>query len=90
MGRAALYTIEFRRLAGRIGWPDDVCIDLIRRGLLEDVKTEFDKLDKPKNLFEATNSIINIDRKCLLKQKIKTNDYKPKSGKSFKTKKTRN
>ena len=86
LGRAALYTIEFRRLAGRIEWPNDVFIDLIKRGLLEDVKTVFDKLDKPKILFEATNSIINIDRKCLLKQKVKTNDYKPRSGKSFKRK----
>ncbi|OUM70680.1 hypothetical protein PIROE2DRAFT_28204, partial [Piromyces sp. E2] len=33
LGKATFYTIEFRRLARRIGWPDSVLIDLIRRGL---------------------------------------------------------
>ena len=83
-GKAALFTIEFRRLAGRIGWPDDVFIDLIRRGLLEEVKKEFDKLDKPKTLFDATNAIISIDKKCILEQKTKFNKAKDNNGSTFK------
>ena len=38
LGKAAFYIIEFRRLAKRIGWDDQVNIDLIRRGLLEEVR----------------------------------------------------
>ena len=64
LGKAAFYTIEFRSLAKLIRWPDNVLIDLIRRGLLEEVKEEFDKIKKPSNLFEATNIIISIDKKC--------------------------
>jgi len=64
LGKAAFYTIEFRRLAKRIGWPDNILIDLIRRGLLEEVKEEFDKIKKPSNFFEATNIKISIDKKC--------------------------
>jgi len=44
LGKAAFFTNEFRRLASRIGWNDDVFIDLIRRGLLEEVRLEFDKI----------------------------------------------
>jgi len=51
LGKAAFFTIEFRRLASRIGWNDDVFIDLIRRGLLEEVRLEFDKIERPKTLF---------------------------------------
>jgi len=66
LGNAAEYTIEFRRLAGRLGWPDEVLNDIIGRGLLDCVREEFDKLDKPTTLFEATNLIISIDRKLYL------------------------
>eukprot|EP00833_Pecoramyces_ruminatium_P012447 jgi/Orpsp1_1/1186479/evm.model.d7180000050916.1 len=57
LGKAAFYTIEFRRIAKRIGWSDEVYIDLIRRGLLEEVRKEYDKAERPTNLFEATNLI---------------------------------
>ncbi|OUM68914.1 hypothetical protein PIROE2DRAFT_38727, partial [Piromyces sp. E2] len=77
LGKAAYYTIEFRRLASRIGWEDKVYIDFIRRGLLEIVKKEFNKTDIPESLFDATNLIITLDKKCFLnlneKQKFKIN-----------------
>jgi len=76
LGKAAFFTIEFRRLANRIGWPDDVNIDLIRRGLVEEVHKKFDKLEKPKNLFEATNIIIGIDKKCFIEQELKIKEQK--------------
>jgi len=67
LGKATFYTIEFRRLSRRIGWQDNVLIDLIRRGLIDEVKEEFDKVkNKPQTLFEATNRIIEIDKRCLL------------------------
>jgi len=76
LGKAAFFTIEFRRLANRIGWPDDVNIDLIRRGLVEEVRKKFEKLEKPKNLFEATNIIIGIDKKCFIEQELKIKEQK--------------
>eukprot|EP00833_Pecoramyces_ruminatium_P015970 jgi/Orpsp1_1/1190002/evm.model.d7180000076044.2 len=42
LGKAAFYTIEFG-IVKRIGWSDEVYIDLIRRGLLEEVRKEYDK-----------------------------------------------
>lgn len=81
LGKAAFFTIEFRRLASRIGWNDDVFIDLIRRGLLEEVRLEFDKIERPKTLFEATNSIISIDKKCFINNLAKTNKSTNKSQK---------
>ena len=75
LGKATFYTIEFRRLSRRIGWQDNVLIDLIRRGLIDEVKEEFDKVkNKPQTLFEATNMIIEIDKRCLLNNKI-TNSH---------------
>ena len=78
LGKAAFYTIEFRRLAKRIGWNDGVYIDLIRRGLLEEVQKEFDKAERPSNLFEATNLIITLDKKCYLETNLKSKDKSPK------------
>ncbi|OUM63002.1 hypothetical protein PIROE2DRAFT_43743 [Piromyces sp. E2] len=73
LGKATFYTIKFRRLARRIGWPDSVLIDLIRRDLLEDVKKEFDNVkNKPKTLFEVANVIIEVDKKLLLNNKYKS------------------
>ena len=43
-----------------IGWPDEVLIDIIGKGLLDKVREEFDKLEKPSTLFEATNIIIGM------------------------------
>jgi len=71
LGKAAFYTIEFRRLAKRIGWEEKVNIDLIRRGLLEEVRKEYDKVKKPLTLFETTNLIITLDKKCFLETKLK-------------------
>ena len=69
LGKATFYTIEFRRLLRRIGWQDNILIDLIRRELIDEVK-EFDKVkNKPQTLFEATN-IIEIDKRCLLNNKV--------------------
>jgi len=83
LGNVAEYTIEFRRLAGRLGWPDEVLIDIIGKGLLDKVREEFEKLEKPSTLFEATNIIIGIDKKYFLesclrhKQKNKFNGKMP-------------
>lgn len=63
-------------MVSRIGWTDDVNIDLIRRGLLEEAQKRFDKEEKPKDLFEATNLIISIDKRCYLDQELKTKDKK--------------
>ncbi|OUM61901.1 hypothetical protein PIROE2DRAFT_44845 [Piromyces sp. E2] len=71
LGKANFYTIEFRRLARRIGWPYSVLIDLIKRGLLEDVKKEFDNVrNKPKTLFEVANVIIEVDKKLSNSNKL--------------------
>ena len=51
-------------------------IDLIRRGLVEEVRKKFDKLEKPKNLFEATNIIIGNDKKCFIEQELKIKEQK--------------
>jgi len=75
LGSVADYTIEFRRLAGRLNWPDEVLTDIIGKGLLDKVREEFDKVDKPTTLFEATNLIIGIDKKCYLENLIRN---KPK------------
>jgi len=84
LGEAAEYTIEFRRLAGRLGWPDEVLIDIIGKGLVDRVREEFDKLNKPDTLFEATNTIIGIDKKCYLESCIRhKSDNKSKASKSF-------
>jgi len=64
LGSVADYTIEFRRLAGRLRWPDEVLVDIIGKGLIDRVCEEYDKQEKPKTLFEATNIIIGIDKKC--------------------------
>jgi len=53
-----------------------VNIDLIRRGLVEEVRKKFDKLEKPKYLFEATNIIIEIDKKCFIEQELKIKEQK--------------
>jgi len=71
LGSAAEYTIEFRRLAGCLGWPDKVLIDIIGKGLIDRVREEFDKLDKPETLLEATNIIIGIDKKYYLESCIR-------------------
>jgi len=76
LGGVADYTIEFRRLAGRLGWPDNVLIDILGKGLLDKVREEFDKMDRPTTLFEATNLIIGIDKKCYLETLIRN---KPKN-----------
>jgi len=60
-------------LAGRLGWPDEVLIDIIGKGLLDKVREEFEKLEKPSTLFEATNIIIGIDKKCFWKVVYATN-----------------
>ena len=77
LGKAAYYTIEFRQLAKRIGWDDNVYIDIIRRGLLDEVKEEFDKETRPSSLFDATNLIITLDKKCLLDSKSKSKNKTP-------------
>jgi len=78
LGKAAYYTIEFRRLATRIGWNDKIFIDLIRRGLLEEVQKEFGKAETPKSLFDATNLIITLDKKCFLDSNLKAKSKNPK------------
>ncbi|OUM57057.1 hypothetical protein PIROE2DRAFT_18070 [Piromyces sp. E2] len=83
LGSAAEYTIEFRRLSGRLGWPDKVLVDIIGKGLIDRVREEFDKLDKPDTLFEATNIIIGIDKKCYLESCIRNKSGKHSSHKSF-------
>jgi len=55
LGKVAEFTIEFRQLAARLGWPDEVLTDIIGKGLMDKVREEYDKIDKPKTLFEATN-----------------------------------
>jgi len=87
LGSVAEYTIEFRRLAGRLGWPDEVLIDIIGKGLVDKVREEFDKVEKPSTLFEATNTIIGIDKKCYLESSLrnKTKNFK-KNHKSFQKK----
>jgi len=77
LGGVAEYTIEFRRLIGRLGWPDKVLIDIIRKGLIDRVREEFDKVKKPDTLFKTTNIIIGIDKKCYLESCIcnKTGNY---------------
>eukprot|EP00833_Pecoramyces_ruminatium_P008925 jgi/Orpsp1_1/1182957/evm.model.c7180000083281.1 len=88
LGEAAEYTIEFRRLAGRLGWSDEVLIDIIGKGLVDRVREEFDKLDKPTTLFEATNTIISIDKKCYLESCIRNKQNSHgKNRKSFNKKK---
>jgi len=85
LGNVADYTIEFRRLAGRLGWPDEVLVDIIGKGLLDRVREEYDKQQKPKTLFEATNIIIGIDKKCYLESCIrhKSNNNHYKNHKTF-------
>jgi len=71
-GGAAEFTIEFRRLAGQFGWPDNVLIDILRKGLLDKVREEFIKFtERPKTLFEATNLVIEIDKKCHLESLLR-------------------
>jgi len=79
LGNAAEYTIEFRRIAGRLGWPDEVLIDIIGKGLFDKVREEFDKLERPKTLFEATNLIIGIDKKCYLESCLRNKSNKSKN-----------
>jgi len=78
LGNAADYTIEFRRLALRLGWPDEVYIDLIGKGLLDKVREEYSKIDRPETLFDASNSIIAIDKKCYLESCLRNrnNNFK--------------
>jgi len=84
LGSAADYTIEFRRLAARLGWPDEVLIDIIGRGLINKVREEFDKQEKPTTLFEASNIIIGIDKKCYLENCLRDNSNRiHKNNKSF-------
>ena len=71
LGSVADYTIEFRRLAGRLRWPDEVLVDIIGKGLIDRVREEYDKQEKPKTLFEATNIIIGIDKKCYIESCIR-------------------
>ena len=71
LGKAAEYTIEFRKIASRLGWPDSVFIDIIGKGLIDQVRDEFDKVKNPKTLFEATNIIINIDKKCYIENSLR-------------------
>jgi len=87
LGEVAEYTIEFRRLAGRLGWPDKVLIDIIGKGLIDRVREEFDKLDKPDTLFEATNTIIGIDKKCYLECYIRNKPNSKNKSKTFYRKK---
>jgi len=75
-------------LAGRLGWQDEVFIDLIGRGFLSKVRDEFDKVDKPETLFEATNLIIGLDKKCLIENRLNyTPSYHNKSHKTYSRKK---
>jgi len=83
LGKVADYTIEFRRIANRIGWHDEVFMDIIGKGLLDRVREEYDKVDKPKNLFEATNIIIGIDKKCYLENCIRNKNNYSKNNKTF-------
>lgn len=83
LGKVAEFTIEFRQLAARLGWPDEVLIDIIGKGLMDKVREEYDKIDKPKTLFEATNIIINIDKKCYIESCIKNHDEQEYKKKSF-------
>ncbi|OUM62195.1 hypothetical protein PIROE2DRAFT_11604 [Piromyces sp. E2] len=52
-------------------------------GLIDRVREEFDKLDKPDILFEATNIIIGIDKKCYLESCIRNKSGKHSNHKSF-------
>jgi len=71
VGKAAIYIIEFRRLSGRIDWLDIILQDLIRRGLLPEIRKEYDKIEKkPDTLFETTNLIIDVDKKYYLKNNL--------------------
>ena len=81
LGNAAEYTIQFRHLATRIKWPDSVLIDLLRRGLIEEVREEYDKKDLPTKLFEATNLIIKIDKYCYFRNNILNNGINEKTNK---------
>ena len=92
LGNVAEYTIEFRRLAGRLGWPDEVLVDIIGKGLIDRVREEYDKQEKPKSLFEATNIIIGIDKKCYLESRIrhKSNNNRNYHNKSQKRKQDSN
>ena len=83
LGKVAEFTIEFRQLAARLGWLDEVLIDIIGKGLMDKVREEYDKIDKPKTLFEATNIIINIDKKCYIESCIKNHDEQEYKKKSF-------
>jgi len=91
IGKAAEYTIEFRSLARRLGWPDKVLIDIIGSGLIDDVREEFDKVEKPSTLFEATNIIIRIDKNFyfekLLRKESKNHQNHKINRKSFNRKK---
>jgi len=79
LGRVAEYTIEFRKIAGRLGWPDEVCVYIIGKGLIDKVREEFDKQEKPRILFEATNMIMDIDKKYYLESCIRINVVHSKS-----------
>ena len=60
-------------------------VDIIGKGLLYRVREEYDKQQKPKTLFEATNIIIEIDKKCYLESYIrhKSNNNHYKNHKTF-------
>jgi len=80
LGNVANYTIEFRKLASRLRWTDSVLIDIIEKGLINKVREEFDKVKKPETLFDATNIIIGIDKKCYLESYLRQKSFNNKNG----------
>jgi len=80
LGNIADYTIEFRKLAARLRWPDSVLIDIIGKGLIDKVREELDKVKKPETLFDATNVIIGIDKKCYLESCLRQKSFNNKNG----------
>jgi len=89
LGGVAEYTIEFRKISGRLGWPDEVCVDIIGKGLIDKVREEFDMQEKPRTLFEATNMIMAIDKKYYLESCIRNKRglFQKRNNKSFNKKK---
>jgi len=71
LGKVPNYTIDFRKIASRLGWPYSVFIDIIGKGLIDQVRKEFDKVKMPKIIFEATNIIISIDKKCYIENSLR-------------------
>ena len=44
--KGAELKIKFRQLAAILGWPDEVLIDIIGKGLMDKVREEYGKIDK--------------------------------------------